>query len=153
MEERLFHTPVRCSSQEATMLRLETRRNSRGSWMQWPLKELMALRLLNSWNPWICKKEGLAISGFTHSVSCPPSFFPSECARVFHTGGARLVLCGKSWERLQSLHGALVSAADPSKVRPSGSRHGQPLDTLSLRCLLHGSSFGEIWMKFCFGEM
>uniref|UniRef100_A0A8C3WX21 Dehydrogenase/reductase SDR family member 7C n=1 Tax=Catagonus wagneri TaxID=51154 RepID=A0A8C3WX21_9CETA len=38
-----------------------------------------------------------------------------ECARVFHTGGARLVLCGKNWERLQSLHEALISVADPSK--------------------------------------
>ncbi|XP_057572253.1 dehydrogenase/reductase SDR family member 7C isoform X1 [Hippopotamus amphibius kiboko] len=38
-----------------------------------------------------------------------------ECARVFHTGGARLVLCGKSWERLQSLYDALISVADPSK--------------------------------------
>ncbi|XP_036691344.1 dehydrogenase/reductase SDR family member 7C isoform X1 [Balaenoptera musculus] len=38
-----------------------------------------------------------------------------ECARVFHTGGARLVLCGKSWERLQSLHDALISVADPSE--------------------------------------
>ncbi|XP_043330168.1 dehydrogenase/reductase SDR family member 7C isoform X1 [Cervus canadensis] len=38
-----------------------------------------------------------------------------ECARVFHTGGARLVLCGKNWERLQSLYDALISVADPSK--------------------------------------
>ncbi|TEA35304.1 hypothetical protein DBR06_SOUSAS2810188, partial [Sousa chinensis] len=38
-----------------------------------------------------------------------------ECARVFHTSGARLVLCGKSWERLQRLHDALISVADPSK--------------------------------------
>ncbi|XP_006177009.1 dehydrogenase/reductase SDR family member 7C isoform X1 [Camelus ferus] len=38
-----------------------------------------------------------------------------ECARVFHTGGSRLVLCGKSWERLQSLYDALSSVADPSK--------------------------------------
>ncbi|XP_022451556.1 dehydrogenase/reductase SDR family member 7C isoform X3 [Monodon monoceros] len=39
-----------------------------------------------------------------------------ECARVFHTSGARLVLCGKNWERLQSLHDALISVADPSKT-------------------------------------
>nr|XP_005907606.1 PREDICTED: dehydrogenase/reductase SDR family member 7C isoform X3 [Bos mutus] len=39
-----------------------------------------------------------------------------ECARVFHTGGARLVLCGKNWERLQSLYDALISVADPSKT-------------------------------------
>ncbi|XP_006041734.1 dehydrogenase/reductase SDR family member 7C isoform X1 [Bubalus kerabau] len=38
-----------------------------------------------------------------------------ECARVFHTGGARLVLCGKNWERLQGLYDALISVADPSK--------------------------------------
>nr|XP_019799690.1 dehydrogenase/reductase SDR family member 7C isoform X3 [Tursiops truncatus] len=39
-----------------------------------------------------------------------------ECARVFHTSGARLVLCGKNWERLQGLHDALISVADPSKT-------------------------------------
>ncbi|XP_014719625.3 dehydrogenase/reductase SDR family member 7C isoform X1 [Equus asinus] len=38
-----------------------------------------------------------------------------ECARVFHTGGARLVLCGKNWERLEMLYDALISVADPSK--------------------------------------
>ncbi|XP_012313013.2 dehydrogenase/reductase SDR family member 7C isoform X3 [Aotus nancymaae] len=38
-----------------------------------------------------------------------------ECARVFHTGGARLVLCGKNWERLENLYDALISVADPSK--------------------------------------
>uniref|UniRef100_A0A8C9KLT4 Dehydrogenase/reductase SDR family member 7C n=1 Tax=Panthera tigris altaica TaxID=74533 RepID=A0A8C9KLT4_PANTA len=40
-----------------------------------------------------------------------------ECARVFHAGGARLVLCGKNWERLETLYDALISVADPSKVR------------------------------------
>ncbi|KAM6164432.1 dehydrogenase/reductase SDR family member 7C [Rhynchocyon petersi] len=39
-----------------------------------------------------------------------------ECARVFHTGGARLVLCAKNWEGLESLYDALVSVADPSKT-------------------------------------
>ncbi|XP_004398489.1 PREDICTED: dehydrogenase/reductase SDR family member 7C isoform X2 [Odobenus rosmarus divergens] len=39
-----------------------------------------------------------------------------ECARVFHTGGARLVLCGKNWERLEILYDALTSVADPSKT-------------------------------------
>ncbi|XP_006275615.1 dehydrogenase/reductase SDR family member 7C [Alligator mississippiensis] len=37
-----------------------------------------------------------------------------ECSRVFHTGGARLVLCGKTWEKLEALHDALISVADPS---------------------------------------
>ncbi|XP_004594803.2 dehydrogenase/reductase SDR family member 7C [Ochotona princeps] len=39
-----------------------------------------------------------------------------ECARMFHMGGARLVLCGKNWERLENLYDALVSVADPSKT-------------------------------------
>uniref|UniRef100_A0A7N5P1X5 Dehydrogenase/reductase SDR family member 7C n=1 Tax=Ailuropoda melanoleuca TaxID=9646 RepID=A0A7N5P1X5_AILME len=39
-----------------------------------------------------------------------------ECARVFHAGGARLVLCGKNWERLEILYDALISVADPSKT-------------------------------------
>uniref|UniRef100_W5MY21 Dehydrogenase/reductase SDR family member 7C n=1 Tax=Lepisosteus oculatus TaxID=7918 RepID=W5MY21_LEPOC len=37
-----------------------------------------------------------------------------ECSRVFHMGGARLILCGKSWEKLEALYDALNSVADPS---------------------------------------
>ncbi|XP_036612242.1 dehydrogenase/reductase SDR family member 7C [Trichosurus vulpecula] len=39
-----------------------------------------------------------------------------ECSRLFHTGGARLVLCGKNWEKLEILYDALLSVADPSKT-------------------------------------
>ncbi|XP_020821651.1 dehydrogenase/reductase SDR family member 7C [Phascolarctos cinereus] len=39
-----------------------------------------------------------------------------ECSRLFHTGGARLVLCGKNWEKLEVLYDALLSVADPSKT-------------------------------------
>ncbi|XP_018617208.1 dehydrogenase/reductase (SDR family) member 7Cb [Scleropages formosus] len=38
----------------------------------------------------------------------------SECARLFHKRGARLILCGKSWDKLESLSDALSSASDPS---------------------------------------
>ncbi|XP_045382933.1 dehydrogenase/reductase SDR family member 7C-like [Lemur catta] len=37
------------------------------------------------------------------------------CSGV-HMGGARLVLCGKNWERLEILYDALISVADPSKT-------------------------------------
>ncbi|XP_010210763.1 PREDICTED: dehydrogenase/reductase SDR family member 7C isoform X2 [Tinamus guttatus] len=37
-----------------------------------------------------------------------------ECSRVFHAGGARLVLCGRTWEKLEALYDALISVADPS---------------------------------------
>ncbi|NXF60144.1 DRS7C reductase, partial [Ciccaba nigrolineata] len=37
-----------------------------------------------------------------------------ECSRVFHSGGARLVLCGRTWEKLEALYDALISVADPS---------------------------------------
>ncbi|XP_004712065.1 dehydrogenase/reductase SDR family member 7C isoform X2 [Echinops telfairi] len=39
-----------------------------------------------------------------------------ECARLFHAGGARLVLCAKNWERLENLYDTLVNVADPSKT-------------------------------------
>ncbi|XP_035198509.1 dehydrogenase/reductase SDR family member 7C isoform X1 [Oxyura jamaicensis] len=38
----------------------------------------------------------------------------NECSRVFHTGGARLILCGRTWEKLEALYDALISVADPS---------------------------------------
>ncbi|XP_065604693.1 dehydrogenase/reductase SDR family member 7C isoform X2 [Cyrtonyx montezumae] len=38
----------------------------------------------------------------------------AECSRVFHSGGARLVLCGRTWEKLEALYDALISVADPS---------------------------------------
>ncbi|RXN00802.1 Dehydrogenase/reductase SDR family member 7C [Acipenser ruthenus] len=37
-----------------------------------------------------------------------------ECSRVFHAGGARVILCGKSWEKLEALYDTLNSATDPS---------------------------------------
>ncbi|NWW35148.1 DRS7C reductase, partial [Panurus biarmicus] len=39
-----------------------------------------------------------------------------ECSRVFHAGGARLVLCGRTWEKLEALYDALISVTDPSMV-------------------------------------
>ncbi|KAM4692040.1 dehydrogenase/reductase SDR family member 7C [Rhinophrynus dorsalis] len=39
-----------------------------------------------------------------------------ECSRVFHSAGARLVLCGKTWDKLEALHDALISVADPSET-------------------------------------
>ncbi|XP_024128862.2 dehydrogenase/reductase SDR family member 7C-B isoform X2 [Oryzias melastigma] len=41
-----------------------------------------------------------------------------ECAGVFHRGGARLVLCGKSWEKLEELSDELASASDPTLTFP-----------------------------------
>ncbi|XP_016119906.1 dehydrogenase/reductase SDR family member 7C-A-like, partial [Sinocyclocheilus grahami] len=38
------------------------------------------------------------------------------CARLFHEGGARLVLCGPSWDKLESLYDSLCSGSDPSKT-------------------------------------
>lgn len=43
-------------------------------------------------------------------------FFTEECASVFHKGGARLILCGKSWEKLEELADDLANASDPSVV-------------------------------------
>ncbi|XP_013912759.1 PREDICTED: dehydrogenase/reductase SDR family member 7C [Thamnophis sirtalis] len=37
-----------------------------------------------------------------------------ECAQVFHSGGARLILCGKHLDKLEVLCDALNSAADPT---------------------------------------
>lgn len=36
-----------------------------------------------------------------------------ECSRIFHTGGARLVLCGKDLDKLEALYDSLNSMADP----------------------------------------
>ncbi|CAL8307722.1 unnamed protein product [Boreogadus saida] len=40
----------------------------------------------------------------------------SECAQLFHKGGARLVLCGTSWDKLESLFDSLTSDADPKET-------------------------------------
>ncbi|KAG7236457.1 hypothetical protein INR49_000935 [Caranx melampygus] len=40
----------------------------------------------------------------------------TECARLFHKGGARLVLCGSSWDKLESLYDSLTSDADPRET-------------------------------------
>lgn len=41
-----------------------------------------------------------------------------ECAGVFHKGGARLILCGKSWEKLEELVDDLANASDPTVTFP-----------------------------------
>ncbi|XP_041672710.1 dehydrogenase/reductase SDR family member 7C-B-like [Cheilinus undulatus] len=41
-----------------------------------------------------------------------------ECASVFHSGGARLILCGKSWEKLVELADDLANASDPTLTFP-----------------------------------
>lgn len=39
-----------------------------------------------------------------------------ECAKLFHTGGARLILCGNNWEKLETLAERLMSESDPTLV-------------------------------------
>lgn len=41
----------------------------------------------------------------------------SECSRLFHKGGARLILCGSNWDKLESLYDSLTNDADPKEVR------------------------------------
>ncbi|XP_029364800.1 dehydrogenase/reductase SDR family member 7C-B isoform X1 [Echeneis naucrates] len=41
-----------------------------------------------------------------------------ECAGVFHRGGARLILCGKSWEKLEELADDLSNTSDPAVTFP-----------------------------------
>ncbi|KAM4531701.1 dehydrogenase/reductase SDR family member 7C-B [Odontesthes bonariensis] len=41
-----------------------------------------------------------------------------ECAAVFHKGGARLILCGKSWEKLEELADELANVSDPTATFP-----------------------------------
>lgn len=53
------------------------------------------------------------------------SLFPNaECSAVFHKGGARLILCGKSWEKLEELADDLEKTSDPTKVRGKQGRGG-----------------------------
>ncbi|XP_029620639.1 dehydrogenase/reductase (SDR family) member 7Cb [Salmo trutta] len=42
----------------------------------------------------------------------------SECAHHFHKGGARLILCGASWDKMESLYDTLTSGADPRVTFP-----------------------------------
>lgn len=44
------------------------------------------------------------------------TFDIAECSAVFHQGGARLILCGKSWEKLEELADDLEKTSDPTKV-------------------------------------
>ncbi|XP_035511034.1 dehydrogenase/reductase SDR family member 7C-B-like [Morone saxatilis] len=41
-----------------------------------------------------------------------------ECAGVFHKGGARLILCGKCWDKLEELADDLANASDPTVTFP-----------------------------------
>lgn len=35
---------------------------------------------------------------------------------MFHKGGARLILCGKNWEKLEELADDLANSSDPTVV-------------------------------------
>ncbi|KAM9336415.1 dehydrogenase/reductase (SDR family) member 7Cb [Symphorus nematophorus] len=40
----------------------------------------------------------------------------TECAHLFHAGGARLILCGTSWDKLESLFDSLTHDTDPRET-------------------------------------
>ncbi|XP_013878880.1 dehydrogenase/reductase (SDR family) member 7Cb [Austrofundulus limnaeus] len=40
----------------------------------------------------------------------------AECAQLFHKAGARLILCGTNWDKLESLYESLTTDADPSET-------------------------------------
>ncbi|MCJ8739423.1 hypothetical protein PDJAM_G00047010 [Pangasius djambal] len=42
----------------------------------------------------------------------------NECAKLFHKRGARLILCGKNWEKLDALAQQLVNESDPILTFP-----------------------------------
>ncbi|XP_067285172.1 dehydrogenase/reductase SDR family member 7C-B [Pseudorasbora parva] len=42
----------------------------------------------------------------------------NECAKLFHTGGARMILCGNDWEKLETLAERLMSESDPTLTFP-----------------------------------
>ncbi|XP_034083329.1 dehydrogenase/reductase (SDR family) member 7Cb isoform X1 [Gymnodraco acuticeps] len=42
----------------------------------------------------------------------------TECAHLFHKGGARLILCGNTWDKLESLYDQLTNDSDPSQYNP-----------------------------------
>uniref|UniRef100_A0A3B1JAH5 Dehydrogenase/reductase (SDR family) member 7Ca n=1 Tax=Astyanax mexicanus TaxID=7994 RepID=A0A3B1JAH5_ASTMX len=42
----------------------------------------------------------------------------NECAKLFHKGGAQLILCGKSWEKLEDLAEQLANESDPTLTFP-----------------------------------
>ncbi|MEQ2238479.1 Dehydrogenase/reductase SDR member 7C-A, partial [Ilyodon furcidens] len=37
----------------------------------------------------------------------------TECAHLFHKAGARLILCGTTWDKLESLYDSLITDSDP----------------------------------------
>ncbi|XP_062874764.1 dehydrogenase/reductase SDR family member 7C-B [Trichomycterus rosablanca] len=46
------------------------------------------------------------------------SVLGNDCAKLFHKRGARLILCGKEWEKLESLGQQLVDESDPTATFP-----------------------------------
>uniref|UniRef100_A0A8C5EVQ0 Dehydrogenase/reductase SDR family member 7C-A-like n=1 Tax=Gouania willdenowi TaxID=441366 RepID=A0A8C5EVQ0_GOUWI len=40
----------------------------------------------------------------------------AECAQLFHRGGARLILCGTCWDKLESLYDSLTTDTDPGET-------------------------------------
>uniref|UniRef100_A0A8C9MJ29 Dehydrogenase/reductase SDR family member 7C n=1 Tax=Serinus canaria TaxID=9135 RepID=A0A8C9MJ29_SERCA len=64
------------------------------------------------WVRWLLSKS--AVQNKVVVITDAISGLGKECSRVFHAGGARLVLCGRTWEKLEALYDALISVTDPS---------------------------------------
>ncbi len=74
-------------------------------------------------------------------MSCFQLFFDflnAECAGVFHRGGARLILCGKSWETLEELADDLEKASDPTVVSIPALKTRQIMTDRSMCAQLDG---------------
>lgn len=83
-------------------------------------------------------RKNLFSSGLTFAIFDILSLFP-ECSAVFHKGGARLILCGKSWEKLEELADDLEKTSDPTKVR---GKQGEGL-TLTVKSTMFTDAAGD----------
>lgn len=59
----------------------------------------------------------------------------SECAHLFHKAGARLILCGTTWDKLESLYDSLTTDSDPREVRKLNKDQWYMPESVSLQVL------------------
>lgn len=82
-----------------------------------PLSACRSCAVKRWWGRAARERGGRGALRFLVSSATKVLSLPSECARVFHAAGAKLVLCGRNREALEELSRELA-AAQAAKVSP-----------------------------------
>ncbi|CAK6970636.1 LOW QUALITY PROTEIN: dehydrogenase/reductase (SDR family) member 7Cb [Scomber scombrus] len=84
--------------------------------MVWPLLIVVAAGVYYIYNEIMRFMSKSLVRNKVVVITDAVSGVGTECAHLFHKGGARLILCGTSWDKLESLYDSLTNDANPRET-------------------------------------